>query len=480
MPKTPGAQKHEPASFGFNRFGIDPSAAPPEEAATPEWLMPKASKPVSRNRYARYYPTQANLVTDLATSSPGKLVIAAFVLIVMCVSAGAITATSISARQDQLDTMISSTEPIAHSALELYTALSVADAAASTAFVFGGIEPDDVRTRYIHAARDAARSLVNASSQVGEENTRAQRLLAEIAMQLPIYTGLIETARANNRVGNPVGAAYLNEASHLMRTEVLPRSEDLYRTQAARISDGHDTFIRPPLLAVFAVFLVIVALVAAQFRLSRKTQRTINAGWLIGSLLMTLVLVWLLTVGLYSRAEATRAADEGARPLEALATVRILAQQARSDETLGLARRGEAAEIEASFRNTSATLTQRLTALHDDARVTVGRSAIDDAITANEDWVTTHDRMSALYSAGDHLEAANIAVGPGTDGSTASFAALDDALQEGITDTRAELRSALIRARTALVFAAGGVLGLSVAAGLAIAAGVWPRLREYQ
>ncbi|MBB3037574.1 hypothetical protein [Hoyosella altamirensis] len=480
MPKSSGAQKHEPASFGFNRFGIDPSAALPDAEATPEWLMPKAHKPAQRKKYAKYYPTQASLVSDVANSSPGKLVLAGFVLILMCITAGAVTATSISARQDQLDTMISSTEPIAHSALELYSALSIADAAASTAFVFGGIEPDELRTRYLQATMDASRALVNASSQVGEGNSRAQRLLAEIAMQLPVYTGLVESARSNNRVGNPVGAAYLNEASHVMRTQVLPLSEDLYRTRAVRVAEAHETFIRPPWLAVFAVFFVIVALVGAQFRLARKTQRTINLGWLVSTLLMTLVLVWLLTVGLYSRAEATRAADEGARPLEALATMRILAQQARGDETLGLARRGEAAELEANFRSTSAKLTERLGQLQDDDRVSVGRRAIDSAIAANAQWVSAHDRLTDLYSAGDHLGAARIAVGPGERDSTANFAALDGALQDGINATRAEMRSSLIRARTALVFAAGGVLGLSVAAGFAIAAGVWPRLREYQ
>lgn len=480
MPKTSGAQKHEPVSFGFNRFGLDPSAAPPEAEATPDWLLPKGREPDTKRKYARYYPTQANLITDLTTSSPGKLVIAAFVLIVMCLSAGAIAATSISARQDNLDATISHTEPIAHSALELYSALSIADAAATTAFVFGGIEPADLRSRYTDAIRDASRSLVNASSQVGDENLRAQQLLAEVSMHLPIYTGLVETARANNRVGHPVGAAYLNEASHLMRTEVLPLSEDLYRTQAVRVIDAHDGFTRPPVLALFAVFLVIVALIAAQFRLSRKTQRTINLGWLVATGLMTLVLVWLLIVGLYSRAEATRAADDGARPLEALATIRILAQQARSDETLGLARRGEAAEIEADFRDTSRRLTQLLHGLRDDERITVGRSSIEEAISANDDWMAAHERLTALYGAGDHLGAARIAVGPGGQDSTANFAALDRALQEGISDTRSELRSALLHARTALVFAAGGVLGLSVAAGLAIAAGVWPRLREYQ
>ncbi|GGC61774.1 hypothetical protein IEU95_13015 [Hoyosella rhizosphaerae] len=480
MPKSSGAQKHEPASFGFNRFGIDPSAPqPPSGQGEPEWLMPKARKPSAR-KYAKYYPNQANVVSDIASSSPGKLVLAAFALILLCIGAGAVTASSITTRQDQLDALIANTEPIASSALELYSALSIADAAASTAFVFGGIEPDDLRDRYLRANFDAARSIVNASSQVGDDDGQAQQLLSEISMHLPLYAGLIESARSNNRVGNPVGAAYLNEASHMMRTRVLPQSEDLYRTQAQKVADSHATFIHPPWAAIATVLVVVLILIGAQIRLSRKTQRTLNFGWVVATLVMILVLMWLLTVGLFSRAEANRALNEGIRPLDKLATTRILAQQARADETLGLARRGEASDIEASFSRASEAVAENLSALQGDDRISSGRDEINAAIAAHDGWRQAHDRMAVLYSAGDHIGASRIAVGGGEFDSTAQFAALDDALSEGIVATRAEVRTAIFRTRNALVFAAGGVIALSVIAGLAVAGGVWPRLREYQ
>ena len=41
--------------------------------------------------------------------------------------------------------------------------------------------------------------------------------LAVLSGKLSVYTGLVETARANNRQGLPVGAAYQREASNLMR-----------------------------------------------------------------------------------------------------------------------------------------------------------------------------------------------------------------------------------------------------------------------
>ncbi|MCK9898695.1 hypothetical protein MXD63_01180 [Frankia sp. Cpl3] len=37
--------------------------------------------------------------------------------------------------------------------------------------------------------------------------------LSVLTAQLPGYTGLLERARANNRIGNVVGGAYLHQAA---------------------------------------------------------------------------------------------------------------------------------------------------------------------------------------------------------------------------------------------------------------------------
>jgi hypothetical protein len=52
--------------------------------------------------------------------------------------------------------------------------------------------------------------------------------LLTLSTDLPVYTGEIETARADNRIGYPVGAAYLREATTLMNSSLLPAAENLY------------------------------------------------------------------------------------------------------------------------------------------------------------------------------------------------------------------------------------------------------------
>ena len=37
--------------------------------------------------------------------------------------------------------------------------------------------------------------------------------LEVLTTTIPVYSGLVETARTNNRLGNPVGSAYLGQAS---------------------------------------------------------------------------------------------------------------------------------------------------------------------------------------------------------------------------------------------------------------------------
>ena len=65
-------------------------------------------------------------------------------------------------RQRALTTVLNHTEPLAFAAGQLYTTLSVADAAAATAFI-AGAEPREVRQRYEQAITDAAVALTRAS-----------------------------------------------------------------------------------------------------------------------------------------------------------------------------------------------------------------------------------------------------------------------------------------------------------------------------
>ena len=138
-----------------------------------------------------------------------------------------------------------------------------------------------------------------------------------------------------------------------------------------------------------------------------------------------------------------------------------------------LVARGDSVGYEKSFADTTATLTERL-------RSVSGAAAAPAASVAAEGWSAAHKRVSTANQSGDYPAAVALAVGAGPQDSAAQFTALDDALRDGISTTRRVLQDKASSAQSALSGLSPGVLVLSLLAAVAAAAGMWPRLREFQ
>ncbi len=259
-------------------------------------------------------------------------------------------------REATLDSVLAETEPLSFSAQNLYSALSVADAAATTAFISGGLEPPELRDTYAQAIGTASADLVYASGGLAASDVDSRRLLASISTDLSVYSGLVETARANNRTGHPVGAAYLSEASTLMQTSMLPMAQQLHVQQEADVADTQRDYSRPPWLALILILVALVALLVAQIVIARLSRRTFNLGLIVASSCTAILLAWMLVAGLVSSLDTKRALTEGARPIHELTAARILAQQARTEETLKLVRRDSNGDYDAVFEDKSGQL----------------------------------------------------------------------------------------------------------------------------
>jgi hypothetical protein len=72
-----------------------------------------------------------------------------------------------------------------------------------------------------------------------------------------------------------------------------------------------------------------------------------------------------------------------------------------------------------------------------------------------------------------------VALGTGEDDSTPAFDKLNDALAQGIQESRKQLRSHILSARRVLSGTTVGGAVLSVGAAVAVALGLWPRMSEY-
>ena len=406
-------------------------------------------------------------IAGFARTSPGRLSLLTLGLMVLSVLVGVVLSSTASSQTAQLNALTARTEPLAAAAQDLYSALSEADATAASAFLAGGLEPPVLRERYARSIDTAAAALGTAGA--GERtDSDSQSALNRLATQLPVYTGLVEAARANNQQGFPVGAAYLREASAMMQSALLPAADQLYESYSMA-SARQSQIARLPWLGLVLGLLAVGALVTAQLYVRRRTRRTLNVGLLVASLALVLALVWACVATTVAANRLNTARSEGAAPLAALAQSRILAQQARADETLMLVARSDSAGYEKSFANTTATLLDRLSGQSDET----ARNAV-------QGWVTAHQRVSNANDSGDYQGAVSVALGNAAQDSAAQFAALDAALRAGITDARALLRDQASAAQSALGGLSPGTLVLSLLAAVSVVAGMWPRLREYQ
>ncbi len=409
-------------------------------------------------------------------TTPGRILTIGIILATLGVISAVATSTTINERQRAMTTVLDHTEPLSFAAGQLYTKLSVADAAAATAFI-AGAEPRPVRQRYEQSITDAALALTQASG--GLTDQPMQELLGRINANLAVYTGLIETARTNNRAGNPVGSSYLAEASALMQETILPDAQLLYQQTSARVEAETTASTRMPAPVILVLASTVVFGLFAHRWLARRTRRRVNVGLVAGGLAIMVMVVWVGTVLAVSTATSRRAQDTSADSLKTITNLAITAQQARADETLSLIRRGDETVRKQSYYQRIDTMQQQLSSYLDSNR-SAERAALGDAETLLSKWRAADERINAYISVGNYQAATQVALGTGEDDSTPAFDKLEQALDEGIRASREQLRSDIVNARRVLSGATVGGIVLSLSAALAVALGLWPRMSEYR
>jgi hypothetical protein len=410
------------------------------------------------------------------STTPGRILTIGIVLAALGVSSAFATSTTINHRQQVLSTVLNHTEPLSFAAGRLYTTLSVADAAAATAFI-AQAEPWPVRMRYEQAITDAAVAVARASS--GIDDQQLVQLLGKINAELAVYTGLIEIARTNNREGNPVGSSYLSEASGLMQATILPDAAQLYQATSERVDSETTASTHFPAPVILVVTTTVIFGLFSHRWLARRTRRRINPGLVVGALGILVMVVWVGTALTISTTASRSAKDTAAESLKTVTNVAITAQQARADETLSLIRRGDEQIRKQSFY-------QRIDYMHDQIEQYMARSdAVDKTDLQGADqllvrWRQANDRINSYISVGNYRAATQIALGSAEDDSTPAFDKLEDQLGKAMTQSRTHLRNDVINARSGLSGAQVGGVVLSLGAALAVALGLWPRLKEYR
>jgi len=409
-------------------------------------------------------------------TTPGRILTIGIVLAALVMACAFATSTTINDRQRALTTVLNHTEPLAFAAGQLYTTLSVADAAAATAFI-AGAEPQDVRQRYEQAITDASVAVTRASSGLTDEPMVL--LLGRVNAQLAVYTGLVETARTNNRAGNPVGSSYLSEASALMQTQILPDAQRLYEETSRRVDAETTASTRIPAPVILVVLATLLFGAFANRWLARRTRRRVNIGFVAGGVAVLIMVVWVGTAIIISTADSRSAKSTAAQSLKTVTSMAITAQQARADETLSLIRRGDEGVRKQSYYQRIDMMEQQLSD-YLGRKDAIDKTDLADAEQLLQRWRAADDRINAYVAVGNYQAATQVALGTGEDDSTPAFDKLDAALTKGIEESRQQLRGDITNARRVLSGATVGAAVLSLVAAIAVALGLWPRMSEYR
>ncbi|MFT3660339.1 MAG: hypothetical protein QM809_02760 [Gordonia sp. (in: high G+C Gram-positive bacteria)] len=423
-----------------------------------------------------------------ALTTPGKLVVVMLAMVLACLLTGWYSSEVLNHRSQTLESLIDRSEPLAESAEVLYSSLSVADAAANSAFISGGRESPELRKLYADAIASSGTSLVASADGGGlaamtgpAAGISVREDLDTMAVHIPVYTGVIETARTNNRLGNPVGSAYLVQASGLMQESILPAAQRLYDQRSAAISEPQRTLTVPPWGVYVALFATIAMISASGRYLARRTRRHFNLGVIASLAALGLGTLWLLVTGLTSVAAANTAKDSGAEPLHDLTTMRILTQQARSAETLSLVRRSDPGQLDRTFNTAVGQIRNKTEALLSehggDPGMTEPLRRVQQSVAR---WDRAHQEVSDRLAAGDFVSARALTIGTGDISTATGYTQVNDSLLEAIEETRATFRDNIHSAQQLLGYTGTGIGWFCVLAAIAIAAGLVPRIGEYR
>ena len=385
-------------------------------------------------------------------------------------------------RRAAADDVVGQAGPLLIDAQDLYVALAGADAAASTSFLSTGLESPELRAQYLDALGRAGQRLTAvAGADLGPEAAAAAERLGS---DLLVYADLVEAARTNSRLELLVGAAYLRDASQLMRTEILPAATAIYEDAAVELDDRYrDSTGRPPLVAlVVTAGVALLVILLTQLFVTARTRRWLNAGLLIAAAVVVAAAVttWLV---LDRQADAlAESRDDGADLATTLSTARIVTLRSLSDENLDLIERGgsEVDYIQDFEESISRVGIGETYGLLDRARDTApdraSRAALELIEARYDEYLAAHDEVRRLYDGGNYLAAVDVAVNR----EAAAAGAVDAELDELIERSSSTLIDDADRARDFAVVLPILVVLAAIGAGTAIVIGLQPRLREFR
>jgi hypothetical protein len=419
-------------------------------------------------------------------TTPGRLRVLSGIVVALVAAFGVVAVAATTARIDTVRALSAEHERSLENASHAYVALSDGDAIAADAFLSGGAEPSGPRAQYEGDLTTASERLASLAAGLSASPGETQALRT-IDDRIPRYTGLVELARANNREGFPVGAAYLREASTLMREQILPSLLSLYHVEAGQLDHSYRSALSGTVIAIVvgAGLAAVAGIAFVQLVVWRRSRRVFNVGLLLATALILMTGTYTVGSLVVQQHHLESARVHGSDEVVVLSSAQILALRARGDEGLALSARGgsdstqyfrDFHQVEEHLASTQGANGLLFDAQHLTASTPASRS-VNELMQAFRSYTSADDQVEASASSGD-TEAAISQATTGSD--QLAFSDLNTRFIDATGDANArfveqasDAQAALRRTRLVLV---GGAL---VAAGCVLF-GLRPRIREFR
>ena len=414
-------------------------------------------------------------------STPARLSVLRAVLIVLALVFAVVGAFGVNRRTNAINEVRTASRQLL-ALQDIQVRIVHADAIASSSYLRSGQEDPSQRTAYLDEIAKAGDGLVAVSASATaadlEQLSSASRLLGS-------YVGLVEQARANNRQGFPVGAAYQRQANGIVSNadpdtpDIVSSLRAVEESQRTQINDSLASAHRAGVLLHVTGWLVFIALVVASWWMWRTFRRVVNVPVAIALLVLFLVLL----IGGIAQAGAVSDTDNAVNAHLAVADraaqARAAAFEARSQEALTLINRGNGAANEVNWQLGNDIVTREMSnALGSD------RGLAGVAASAYASYAEAHVEIRALDNAGKWEQAVAISLGaqPTSKGinSALAFDGFDQAVGRIATAEGSAASAGLLSAVHPLnslriiVFIAGLVIAVLSALGCG------QRLKEYR
>lgn len=407
---------------------------------------------------------------SLLSGTPGRMRVLVAASVLACVAFGIFAFVAASSRASALASARSDAAQLVR-VQAIRTDLVLADANLTNSFLVGGLEAPAARTAYERGVAAASTTVADASGDVASD----AHALAKVNDVVSQYTGLVESARADNRLGYPLGAAYLRQATGVLHSDALPTLETLGRTEQIRIARSYADSAHAMTWLLVGLPTAIVVLVGTQIWLSRRTRRLINVPLVAATTGVLVVGVVLVAAMAWSQGKATDTRTNAYFATIELTTARIDAFDAKSAESLTLVARGSGQSYEASFQD----LATNTRLILDDA-ASRGGSEEGQASATFAAYRRVHASIRTADDNGNWDGAVRLATGSTGTSSNAAFNRFDTSSTRALARRSAQLRDDLGSARAPLTPFAWIALIIGFGAAAGCIRGMSIRLREYR